>query len=185
MDGIMSRNVILIILLLIFIPICLNGDSYIIYKNGLYTIKYSSITLRIENKLVKIPIFKGDKGHVDYNSLSKLNYDPFDVISKINIDVKKGDVKKTMLQLVEFYHNNLLKHVDIYKPAEIGFEGNDKNIEAIIWYIFNYEGIDFSMMIGVGAKINNEWRDIRKIAYNENKPYIYINLLVGKHCCPK
>lgn len=116
-----------------------------------YVVKFSNIFIMIDNKKIKIPIFDGTYGDVDLEELKKVQKSKADILSSLVFYSKKDELKKTLIEFLSFYKKSLLKNNDINKPTIIGGEGDS----YIIWYDFNYEGINSSMMIHVLGDVKN------------------------------
>jgi hypothetical protein len=114
--------------------------------NNRYIIKFSNVWDNFNNRLIKIPIFKGTEGDVQLNQLErKQKMKDVSIMGGIIIETGKGKVRQGVLECVSFYKKSLLKNVDIHKPSIIGVEPSG----MFIWYDFDYEGIPGTLMIGV------------------------------------
>jgi hypothetical protein len=67
------------------------------------------------------------------------------LFSYIRVDAKPGQIKKTLLELVDFYSKEFKE--ENKKPTVIGAQDG----EFIIWYDYTPNGVPFSIMINVPA----------------------------------
>jgi len=127
-------------------------DSFI------YVIKFSNLiynTYKTEKKRIKIPIFQGTFGDVEYNDFKSYcrekkilasNY----AESGFVILTKRGELKKTLLEFIKFYEGNILKGYE--KPVEMNTIGDEPQyLEWRITYKFKVDNIPCLMTIYVMA----------------------------------
>jgi hypothetical protein len=109
--------------------------------SGFY-IKYKYVFREYEEKKRLVPIFSGTLPPVRYSDLKKLQSDPrVSAFGNIRVDVKPGEVKKTVLELVDFYSKEFKE--ENKKPTVIGAEDG----EFIVWYDYTPNGVPFSIML--------------------------------------
>ncbi len=103
------------------------------YKNEkLFIIRYSNIIYEKNGKNIKIPIFQGNHGDVLYKDFYdyciQKKYFPIKkeykyIESGFIIKAKKGELRKTFHKFLDFYKSNILKDIDINKPAKMDCDG--------------------------------------------------------------
>jgi hypothetical protein len=153
-----------------------------------YEVKFSNVFKIKNGKRIKIPIFNGSFGDVELEDLMKVqNIKDASILGNLNFFSKKGVVKKTLLEFLNFYKSSLLKDNDINKPTIIGAEGDS----YIIWYDFVYEGINSSMMIHLAGdeknmdeldkkRIKSKDRTIDMIKLNEQVNGFTVRINIGE-----
>lgn len=146
-----------------------------------YVLKFKNVWLdypMLNGKLIKIPIFRGEKGNVRISQLHKKQIDKgYSIIGALKFYAKKGELKKTILDCVNFYKGSLFKNIDARVPTIIAGEGTS----LIIWYDFKYMGYPSSVMIGTsgGDSCKDYYRYIDDICVNENYGWFHFKILIG------
>lgn len=158
-----------------------NGD-YIIkpYKiGGNLIIKYSNLIYSVNGRKIVIPIFKGDKGNIEEEKvreflIKKNEIEPFNSIDHFWVNhfvapSKKGEMKKTFHEFLNFYKKSLFKDIDIEHPSDFGQE----NDEWFITYDFNYGGIPCYMEIRImgSEELSIRYKSVYEIQPDENDKY--------------
>lgn len=147
-----------------------------------FNIKFKNVWLDYDffkGKLIKIPIFQGENGDVRISQLRKklkVN-DNITIIGALKFYAKKGMLKKTILDCVNFYKESLFKDIDARVPTIIAGEGTS----LIIWYDFEYMGYPSSVMIGTlgGDRCKDHYRYIDDICVNEKFGWFHFKILIG------
>lgn len=90
---------------------------------------------------------------------------------------KKGEIKKTFNEFLQFYKNNLLKDVDIEHPSDFGQE----NYEWFITYDFEYNGIPCFMEIRmVGSEeLTMRYKSVFEIQPDENVDHFFYSIFLN------
>jgi hypothetical protein len=121
-------------------------------KTHSFIVKFSNIIYIIDGKTIKMPIFHGDMGDVNY--LDFLDYcvkkqylEPDTMETSLIIKTKKGQVTKTFREFLDFYKGNILKDIDINKPANIKADGGSLGI----YYDFVVNGVPCVLQVYIGV----------------------------------
>ncbi len=152
-----------------------------------YVIKFSNVFMMADSKKIIIPIYNGTYGDVDLDELKKFQKSKADILSSLIFYSKKGKLKNTLIDFLNFYKKSLLKDNDINKPTIIGGEGDS----YIIWYDFVYEGINSSMMIHLlgdeknmdeldEKRIRGRDRTIEMIEFNSKADNFRVSINIGE-----
>ena len=174
-------------------------DAVIEYRksSNLFVIKFSNLIYKIDGKEVKIPIFRGNMGDLDYDDF--LNYCYDNKLMKKEfcesgfiIEAKKGEVKKTFHEFLRYYQNNLFKDagIDVNKPSKIS------DVEPGILYIyydFKIKGIPMVIAITVYITGDVDTGKIKSVFDIDNikedfktiSPYFYFEIyqnITSKDC---
>jgi len=114
---------------------------------SIFSVNFSNIIYKGQNKEIKIPIFKGINGDAYEDDI--INY----CIKKKYIKGKewltyiikcnKGEVRKTFHEFLKFYKSNILKNVNIEKPSVMGLSATDWTVT----YNFMVDGIPCCLKI--------------------------------------
>jgi len=106
------------------------GDEIQKFRNYVFVIKFSNLIYNENGKNIKIPIFKGEYGDATYqqfidyciqnNMLEKGVSE-----SGFVIEARKGEVKKTFHEFLNFYKNNFFKEISIDKPVKMFISGDE------------------------------------------------------------
>lgn len=146
---------------------------------GLLDIQYSNIIFTTNSgKEIIQPIFRGTKGNIRYEELRQYCIQMGKLrssekrISPIQVYCKKGEVKKTFYEFLQFYKTNLLKDVDIEHPTDFGQE----NDTWFIRYDFQVDGIpgNFEIQIDGSEKTSPHYKSVYEIQPDEDgKWFIY------------
>jgi len=151
------------------------NDSFI------YVIRFSNLiynTFRTAKKQIKIPIFQGTLGNVEYNDFKsycrgKNMLASNTAESGFVILTKRGELKKTLLEFIKFYEGNILKGYE--KQVWINTSGDEPQyFEWIISYEFKVDNIPCLMVIFVSAdekdfyKPRDTFKSVEDIHLNEN-----------------
>jgi hypothetical protein len=152
-----------------------------------YVIKFSNVFMMVDNKKIIIPIYNGTYGDVDLDELKKVQKSKADILSSLIFYSKKGKLKNTLIDFLNFYKKSLLKDNDVKKPTVIGGEGDS----YIIWYDFVYEGINSSMMIHLSGdeknmdeldekRIRGRDRTIDMVEFNAKADNFRVSINIGE-----
>jgi len=147
-----------------------NAEKLCKFENpvsGGHVIRYSNVIINVAGKRVKVPIYGGIYEDIVYEDLErqqkyKNNY----ILGGVTIYTKKGMVKETFYDLLNFYKKSFFKNIDINKPSVIGNEGSSW---YLIWYDFEYEGLPCSMMISVECDEKASIKRIEEKGYGRKK----------------
>ncbi|HPS58217.1 MAG TPA: hypothetical protein PK514_08940 [Spirochaetota bacterium] len=130
---------VLFIISVIFLNICC-ADKKRMQENitpygGFHCFKigFSNIIYNIDGHEIKIPIFQGINGDIDYKTFIDYCHENKLLINNAResgfaIQAKKGQLKSTLHDFIRFYKKNILKDIDIEKPTWVG-------ISDEWWYI--------------------------------------------------
>ncbi len=175
--------IISIIAVCIFSQNSLKAGEIIIYGDS-FIVKYRAVNIIYKGKKVTIPIFGGSNGELDDQKLLEDHKNikvksTNQLIMNLAIPVKKGSVKKTFLDILNFYKQSLLKDINIEIPSVVGFEecGGGKS-PAIIWYDFNYNGFHSSIQITVWIKDYTGYWDSSE--FIEKDGAIFISIYIDR-----
>jgi len=148
--------------------------------------KYVLASDRETKKTIKIPIFKGEEGEIteavltEYMERTLKERFANAALAALVIKTEPGQLKKELIQMIDFYGQHLFADIDRYKPSKIGCDGPAC---WFIWYDFKYEGVDCSMMITVSGQGNvpTKWpTDIRDLPLHQRASKIYVEFLIGQ-----
>jgi len=121
----------------------------------LYVIKFSNLVYNVKGKIIVIPVFQGTLGNVEHEKflqycVGKKMLDPKAMESGFVIRTKKGELKKTLLDFINFYKGNILKGYE--KPYEMYTAGDEPQyLEWYIVYRFKVEDVPCTLKISVSA----------------------------------
>jgi len=111
------------------------------YNFGVFVVKFSNIIFEKNGKDIKIPIFQGKYGNAKnedvINYCIKQKYINEKIWLGYAIKCKRGEVKKTFHEFLDFYKSNILKDVDLKNPNAFYLSSGEWNI----LYDFNIDGI--------------------------------------------
>ena len=163
---------------------CVENDENL----KIFTINFSAITYEVNGKTIRIPMFRGAVGDVNYRDLLSY-YQSLPEMSKIDlteagyiIKVKKGEAKKTLHEFLAFYKSNILKDVDIEHPVTIYLSP----VEWILQYNFVVDGVPCYMHINFESRKEDYGKPLPKSVYdivpNENagNPGIFFMFYRGR-----
>lgn len=145
-----------------------------------FIIKFTNLIYEKNGKEIKIPIFRGNMGDVSYRAFHDYCYKNGLLQegwgeSGFVVKSEKGKLTTTFRDFLNFYKNNILKKVDINKPAKIKIFGEGDDLE--IYYDFEANGIPFvlQIMINTEVKVNNPdlIKSMLQVNLNENKSQIF------------
>lgn len=187
-----GKKLLMISLLFITIASCMQGSgkTMIIGKEQItskevevaeggwfnsFIIHFSNLIYEVNDKKIKIPIFQGTAGDVLYKDFKayclKEKYLEFNVReSGFIVKCKKGEVKKTFIEFLNFYRSNILKDVDFSNKSN--FDADESG--WIIFFKFKVNGIPCVMEIEIEAadRIDrNKINSVYDIMVNENMEY--------------
>lgn len=148
-----------------------------------FNIKFKNVWIedyKVKGRYVKVPIFQGISGDVKLSQLEKKKKakENITILGALRYPTRKGEVKKTILECVQFYKDSLLKNIDYNKPTIIGGE----ETAIIIWYDFIYDGRQSSMMIITGRALKCKkciYRYIDDIEVDEESDSFILKLRIG------
>jgi len=135
-----------------------------------FIIKFSSLIYEKDGQELKIPIFQGNMGDVSYDNfrqycLEKKYLEPNVAETSFIIKAKKGELTKTFREFLNFYKGNILKNVDINKPAKLKVDGGALGI----YYNFEVNGVPFVLQVDVSTdQVEIENIDLIKSIINLN-----------------
>lgn len=134
----------------------IKDGSVILFSEYEFIIKFSNLIYEKDGKEMKIPIFQGSMGDIYYKAFHEYCYKN-NLLEKgwgesnFIIKTEKGKLTKTFHEFLNFYKGNILKDVDINKPAKIKIDGGALDI----YYDFVINGVPFSFQIGINANKKN------------------------------
>jgi hypothetical protein len=164
----------------------INNSNFVQYGKGYsFNIKFKNVWIddsRFKGRVLKVPIFNGVSGDVKLSQLErkKVLNDNISILGSLTYLTKKGDLKKTILDCVEFYKDSLLRNINYLKPTTIGLEEGG----IIIWYDFIYEGYPSSIMIGTARSRSCKkcvYRYINEIEVDEDYDGFDLKIMIGSH----
>lgn len=131
----------------------------------LYEINFSNLVYEVNDKKVVIPIFNGELKGAYYQDF--LNYCYRNSIlrkgareSGFAISSRKGEMKKTLLNFIDFYKHKLKD--DFNKPFEIVAEGSSRHdFTWFVLYKFHVNGIPCSLEVSFKGS-EQDWDYIGK-----------------------
>ncbi len=147
----------------------------------LLELKYSNVIVYKNNKRLLMPIFRGDKGNIEMETIEnyyikngRLEQIPgYKVgIGEFAINCNKGENKKTFYEFLNFYKSNILKNVDIEHPTCL-FKDHDV---WIIYYHYVNNGVPSCLKINIVGveKGDNKYKSVYQIQPDENETgFIY------------
>jgi len=120
-----------------------------------YVIKFANLIYEVNDKKIIVPIFNGDMKSVKYNDFlkycrEKKMLDNNAKESSFLIKAEKGVVKKTFLEMIKFYENNILKgYENTYEMFPVG--GDNTDFEWLIIYKIKIDSIPYTLKFTVTA----------------------------------
>ena len=136
---------------------------------GVCVVRFSNIIYEYKEKQFKFPIFQGNLEDVFYTDFKNycLNTGLIekDYIGNLFlIKCRRGEIRKTFHEFLNFYKTNILKNVNINKPA---IEWNYD--EFLIWYKFEMNGIPCSLAIRfIGSSYSSNYKSVFDVILDEN-----------------
>lgn len=116
-----------------------------------FIIRFTNLVYEKDGKELRIPIFQGNMGDVSYKEFRKYCLDnkflePNVAESSFIIKTDKGKLTKTFREFLNFYKKNILKDVDISKPAKIKLYSDN---ELSIYYDFEINDVPFVLQLDI------------------------------------
>lgn len=143
------------------------------FSKSEFIIKFSNLIYEKNGKRLMIPIFQGNSGDISYKEFLDYCYKN-NLLEKgwgetyFVIKSDKGKLNKTFHEFLNFYKGNILKNVDINKPAKIKVDGGAIDI----YYDFEVDSIPFTLNVNISTgKKDIDSRLIKSIfdiSLNEN-----------------
>ena len=136
---------------------------------GVCVVRFSNIIYEYKEKQFKFPIFQGNLEDVFYTDFKNycLNTGLVEqryLGNQFAIKCRRGEIRKTFHEFLNFYKTNILKDVNINKPV---IECNSKF--CLIWYNFKMNGIPCSLSIEfIGISDNSNYKSVFDIIPDEN-----------------
>jgi len=117
-----------------------------------FIINFSNMIYEEKDKTITIPIFQGIKGDVYYKDfreycLRQKYLKPRVRESGFIVKCKKGEVKKTFVEFLNFYRSNILKDVDFNDKSNFDADENGWTV----FFKFYVDGIPCVMNIQIDA----------------------------------
>lgn len=156
-------------------------------KSGYLIIKYSNLIYSVNNKRVIIPIFKGNKGSIEADKIRDYQINKGETATYLKVNEfkisdfiapsKKGEMKKTFNEFLNFYQRNLLKDVDIEHPTDFGQD----NSEWFITYDFEYSGIPCFMEIRIvgSEELTMRYKSVYEIQPDEHIDHFFYSIFLN------
>jgi hypothetical protein len=140
-----------------------------------FIIKFSNIIYEVKGKSIKIPIFQGTEGDVlykDFREFCLINkyLEPRVRESGFVVKCKKGEVKKTFVEFINFYRSNILKDVNFDDKSN--FDVNESG--WTIFYKFKIDGVSCVLNIEIDAAKRIDRKKLKTvydIMVNEDMAY--------------
>jgi len=140
-----------------------------------FIISFSNIIYEVQGKSIKIPIFQGTEGDLLYKDfreycLTNKYLEPRVRESGFIVKCKKGEVKKTFIEFINFYRSNILKDVNFDDKSN--FDVNESG--WIIFYKFKIDGIPCVLNIEIDAAKRIDRKKLKSvydIMVNEDMTY--------------
>lgn len=124
-----------------------------VFNDYMFIIKFTNLIYEVDGKEFKIPIFRGNMGDVTYrefqNYCVRKNYmDKNTSQNSFVIKTERGKITKTLHDFLMFYKSNILKDVDINKPARVVVYGRG----LYLFYEFTIDDVPFVLTVRARSK---------------------------------
>ena len=147
-------------------------ESIVVYDEfGSFVIKFSNLIYEIDGKEVRVPIFRGTMGDVTYNDFLNYCYEKKLLEEGLEetgfiVETKRGELKKTFHEFLNFYKSNILKNADIKKPTKLNlFEEGVLDV----YYDFKINGIPMVLQIRISTTADFDDTDPVKSVFDIDK----------------
>ena len=130
----------------------IKNGAVVLFSEYQFIIKVSNLIYEKDGKMLKIPIFEGDMGDVNYKEFrnyceGKGYLQPKVAETNFVIITEKNKLTKTFREFLMFYKGNILSNTDIAKPGKIVYDGGALEL----YYDFQIDSIHFVLQVNIST----------------------------------